>query len=88
VPCARYRTVEEAMQDPHLAVRGTLSTIPYGSGDYRLPNAAFQIAGSPTHARPYVADFDQDAEAVLGGILGYTQEQIAACRVHPDRRHK
>jgi len=48
-----------------------------------LPNAAFQISGATTHARERVADFNQDAEAILGGILGYTKEQIMACRVQP-----
>ena len=79
VPCASYRTVTETMADPHLAVRGTISTIQAGGGDYRLPNAAFQMPGMNTHARDFVADFNQNEEEILGGILGYTKEQIAAC---------
>ena len=80
-PYARFRTVQEAMNDPHLDERGTIASINYGAGEYRLPNAAFQISGATTHARDRVATFNQDAEEVLGGILGYTKEQIAACKV-------
>ena len=38
--------------------------------------------------RAYVADFNQDEEAILGGILGYTKEQIAACHVEPAHTHE
>ncbi|MBI4189665.1 MAG: CoA transferase [Betaproteobacteria bacterium] len=88
VPCARYRTVEEAMRDPHLAARGSIATVKDGGGEYRLPNAGFQISGATTHARERVADFNQDAEAILGGILGYTKEQIMACHVQPAGSHE
>ena len=88
VPCASYRTVKEAMSDPHLAVRGTIAVIKDGGGEYQLPNAAFQISGTATHARAYVADFNQNEEAILGGILGYTKEQIAACHVEPAHAHE
>lgn len=81
VPCASYRTVDEVMKDPHLAVRGTLATVVDGGGEYRLPNAGFQLSGSTTHARPRVASFNEDEEQILGGILGYTKDQIAACHV-------
>jgi CoA:oxalate CoA-transferase len=88
VPCASYRTVTDAMKDPHLAVRGTIATIIDGGGEYKLPNAPFQIPGVATHARSRVADFSQDEEAILGGILGYSKEQIAACHVKPAHDHE
>jgi crotonobetainyl-CoA:carnitine CoA-transferase CaiB-like acyl-CoA transferase len=88
VPCASYRTVKEAMSDPHLAVRGTLATIKDGGGEYKLPNAPFQISGATTHARSRVADFNQDEDEILGGILGYTKEQIAACHLEPAHSHE
>jgi len=46
-----------------------------------LPNAACQMPGMNTHARDFVADFNQNEEEILGGILGYTKEQIAACHI-------
>ena len=87
VPCASYRTVKEAMNDPHLAVRGTIDTLKYSGGEYRLPNAAFQISGANTHARAHLPEFNQDEQEILGGILGYTKEQIAACHVEPVKSH-
>jgi CoA:oxalate CoA-transferase len=81
VPCARFRTVTEAMRDPHLAARGTISTIRDGGGSYDLPNAGFRMPGHDIDAKPDVAGFDQHAEQVLGGILGYSAQMIADCRV-------
>ena len=88
VPCARYRTVTEVMADPHSDARGSIATINYGSGEYRLPNAPFQISDSATHARNHVSGFNEDADAILGGILGYSKEQIEACRVKADAAHE
>ena len=88
VPCASYRTTAEAMADPHTKARGTLATIDFGGGKYQLPNAPYLISGAATHARDLCADFDEHAQQVLGGILGYTEEQIAACRVKASGGHE
>jgi len=80
VPCAGYRTVDEAIADPHTLARGSISKLDFGGETYCLPNVPFQISESRTHARNRVAQFNENAEEVLGGILGYTKEQIDACQ--------
>ena len=75
------------MNDPHLAARGSIGTIQYGAGDYRLPNPPFQIPGVPTHVQPQVPEFDEHAKEVLQGVLGYTEEQVLACRVKRTSTH-
>lgn len=88
VPCGRYRTVDEVLEDPHEIARGSIAKVGYGSGQYyQLPNAPFQISESNTSARDLVAGFNEHAEEVLGTILGYSKEQIEACKVSPDASH-
>ena len=89
VPCGRYRSVDEVMADPHEIQRGSISKVGYGNGQYyQLPNAPFQIGGANTGARDLVAGFNEHADEVLRGMLGYTQAQIDACKVSPDAAHE
>lgn len=88
VPCASYRTVDDVLKDPHEIERGSIGAISYGSGKYQLPNAPFQLPGFTTHVRDRIANFDEDLESVLGGILGYSKEEIEACRVSPEHAHE
>ena len=70
VPCGRYRTVDEVLEDPHEIARGSIAKVGYGSGQYyQLPNAPFQISESNTSARDLVA-----AQPVLRQVL----EQVAS----------
>jgi crotonobetainyl-CoA:carnitine CoA-transferase CaiB-like acyl-CoA transferase len=79
VPISRFRTLKEAFEDPQLKDRGALSTVDVGGLPYTIPNAPFLTPGSNTRPRTVVSDLNADCEAILGGILGYSAEQIAAC---------
>lgn len=81
VPCTRYRTVAEAMCDPHVRARGVLSRVTDGAGEYWVPNAPFQMPGLDTAARPHVPELGESTIEVLTGLLDYSKEQAAACRV-------
>lgn len=85
VPNATYRTAGEAMDDPHAAARGSITSIDYGAGPYRLPNAGFRMPGYNVDARNYVPGFGADAATVLGELLGYGPAEIDACRTRADR---
>lgn len=84
VPCSRYNSFAEIMQEPHLAQRGSFAKVKDGAGEYLVTNVAFQMPGSATHARSRVPDFNADAVEVLKNILGYSPEQIKACAVEYD----
>jgi len=89
IPCGRFRSFGEAMDDPQVVARGTFSTLKWGGADYRLPNVPFQIPGVPTHVRPLIAELGQHNAEVLGDILGYTAEQIQKCApIKPMPRHR
>jgi CoA:oxalate CoA-transferase len=79
VPCSRFLTVAEAMKDPQLAERGSLSRISDGAGEFLVPNAPFQFT-TPTAAGPSVAGLGADNTAVLSGLLGFSDQRIDELR--------
>jgi CoA:oxalate CoA-transferase len=75
VPCSRFLTVADAMKDPQLSERGSLSRIKDGAGEFLVPNAPFQFT-MPTAAGPTVSRLGADSREVLSGLLGLTVEKI------------
>ena len=79
VPCARYRTVAEAMADPQTRARGALTRIKDESGEYWVPNAPFQMPGLSTAPHPHVPHLGESTVDILVELLGYSTDQAAAC---------
>ncbi len=79
VPCSRFLSVAEAMMDPQLAERGSLSKVHDAAGEFLVPNAPFQFT-MPTAAGPAVSEIGADSAEVLSGLLGYSDQQIAELR--------
>jgi len=79
VPCSRFLTVADAMKDPQLSERGSLSRIKDGAGDFLVPNAPFQFT-TPTAAGPTVSGLGADSTDVLSRLLGMSGEQIDTLR--------
>lgn len=80
VPCARYRTVREAMQDPQVVARGLFAAASDSGGSFQVPNAPFQFADGSIAIGPQVPDVDADGEDILRALLGYGDAQVAALR--------
>jgi CoA:oxalate CoA-transferase len=80
VPCSRFLTVADAMKDPQLAERGSLSEIRDRAGPFLVTNAPFQFLGTPAAAGPSVAALGADGTEVLSGLLGLSSESIDALR--------
>jgi CoA:oxalate CoA-transferase len=78
VPCSRYYTVRETLEQPHLAERGSFEVIDDGAGPLKVPNPAFKFARSMARARKHVPALSADNANVLSSVLGYSSEQIAA----------
>jgi len=89
VPCSRYFTVREALQQPHLAHRGSFEVIDDGAGPLKVPNPAFKLGNSTVRARNYVPALGGDNAVVLSSVLGYSEDRIAALYekriLHDDR---
>jgi CoA:oxalate CoA-transferase len=80
VPCSRFLTVADAMKDPQLAERGSMSEIHDRAGPFLVTNAPFQFLGTPAAAGPSVAALGADGADVLSGLLGLSSESIDALR--------
>ena len=83
VPCARYRDIDEVLDDPQLAARGAFAQVSDGAGTFKVPNPPFHMSGSRVEARDYVARLGQDAGDVLAGI-GVNADAVAALRASGD----
>ena len=81
VPCSRYKTAREMMQDPYFASRGLFAQIEDAAGPYLVTNPAFQMSGSRAEVRGSVPRLGEHADEVLGELLRYPPEQIEALRV-------
>jgi len=79
VPCSRFLTVADAIKDPQLADRGSLSRISDGAGEFLVPNAPFQFT-TPTAAGPSVSELGADSREVLSSLLGLSDRQIDELR--------
>jgi crotonobetainyl-CoA:carnitine CoA-transferase CaiB-like acyl-CoA transferase len=79
VPCARYRTVEEAMADPQLAHREAFVEVRDGAGTFRALNPPFRFSSSPASARPFAAALGEHTDQVLAAA-GYSAEDIDKLR--------
>jgi CoA:oxalate CoA-transferase len=77
VPASPYRTVKQALADPQLAHRGSVTEVHDRGGSFQALNPPFRLSAAEAAARPWVAALGEHTEAVLGQ-LGYTPREIAA----------
>ncbi|MEM9061575.1 MAG: CoA transferase [Pseudomonadota bacterium] len=72
VPCARYQTVAEAIDDPQVKARGLMSAVESGAGAFRVPGAPFHFGGAPLSVGPSVPGVGSHTEDYLGAALSQT----------------
>ena len=72
IPCAKYRTVGEAVDDPQLAYRGMIAETQDAAGRLRVPNSPFLFSHTQATAEPWVATVGQHNREILESALGYT----------------
>jgi crotonobetainyl-CoA:carnitine CoA-transferase CaiB-like acyl-CoA transferase len=80
VPCSRFLTVADALGDPQLAARGSLSEISDAAGKFLVPNAPFQFLATPAAAGPAVPGLGSDSTRVLSDLLGFSDQRIDELR--------
>lgn len=76
VPCSRYRTMAEAMADPHVQQRGFLAPVHAGDETFLVANPAFKLSRSRAEARDSVAGLGEHTGEILGEWLGLTGERL------------
>jgi len=77
VPCSRYSTIRETLQEPHLEQRGSYELIGDGGGPLKVPNLPFRFRNTSAKARDYVPALGADNGDVLERILGYSSSRVA-----------
>jgi CoA:oxalate CoA-transferase len=80
VPCSRYRSVAEAMDDPQLQEREFFSELGEAGHRFKVANTAWRMSATPTRARPLLAGLGEHTGEVLGEVLGIDEERLVALR--------
>ncbi|WP_343046795.1 CaiB/BaiF CoA-transferase family protein [Sphingomonas chungangi] len=80
VPCGRYCSVAEVLEDPQLEARGAFATICDGGGELRVTNPPFRMSGSRAEARNHVSTLGGDGPDLLRAELGMDEAAIAGLR--------
>jgi crotonobetainyl-CoA:carnitine CoA-transferase CaiB-like acyl-CoA transferase len=75
VPCAAYRTVAEAMQDPQLTHRQALFEARDAAGSFKALNPPFRMSGDGQRISNAAPSLGEHTVEVLKG-LGYSDEDI------------
>ena len=77
VPCARYATVEDVLDDPHLDARGSFARLDDGAGTFVVNNAPFRFRDSDTAIRSGAPKLGEHTGAVLTHWLNIDADLIA-----------
>ncbi len=71
----------DLLEDPHLRQRGYFVTLEHReTGTRPLPGMPYSMSRTPLRVRRAAPCLGQDTEHVLGAILGYSPQEIAALR--------
>ncbi|ODS93148.1 MAG: carnitine dehydratase [Comamonas sp. SCN 65-56] len=76
VPCSRYRSVAEAMDDPQVTARGSMAELNVGGDHFLVANAPFKMSGTPLAAQPRLAGLGENTTEVLQEMLGLSDERV------------
>lgn len=77
-PAARYRGIDEMLDDPQIAHRGQVTRARDAAGAFAVPNAPFLMSGAETAPNAWVADLGEHSRDVLEGLLGYDAKDVDA----------
>ena len=79
VPCSRVLTPLEAAAHPHLVERRTVRTVHERlAGDVMIPGFPIRFSDAPPEPDLRASDLGEHNREVLGDLLGYDDERIAA----------
>jgi crotonobetainyl-CoA:carnitine CoA-transferase CaiB-like acyl-CoA transferase len=80
VPCSRYNSVGDLLDDPQALHRGTFEKIEDAAGSLRVTNPPFRFSRGRALARNKIAALGEDSEAVLQSELGLNTDDIRKLR--------
>jgi len=81
VPCGPINTLDDVFDDAQVKARGLRVDLPHPSaGEVKLVGSPIKMSATPPEAVRHPPLLGEHTDAVLGNMLGYTPEQIAALR--------
>ncbi len=69
VPCSRYRSLGEAMTDPHSVARGVMARVPDAAGGFLVPNPPFQFADGTVGVVPSAPKLGEHTDELLANLV-------------------
>jgi CoA:oxalate CoA-transferase len=76
VPCARYATPADVLNDSHLNARGSFARLDDGSGSFVVNNAPFQFRDSDTAIRGGAPQLGEHTTSILTDLLGLDPQRV------------
>jgi formyl-CoA transferase len=81
LPCGPINSVADVFAHPQAEARGlTLATEHPTAGPVRFPGFPYKLSGTPAAVRLSPPQLGQHTAEVLGGLLGYSAEDVAGLR--------
>jgi CoA:oxalate CoA-transferase len=80
VPCSRYRSVAEAMDDPQLQAREFFTELGAGEHSFKVANLPALLSATPARARQGVARLGEHTAEVLEQVLGMAAGDVSRLR--------
>lgn len=77
VPCSRYRTVSEAIDDMDALNRNSLPFVQDAAGAFRVTNLPFKFSAAEISVGASVPPLGADTNAVLKAALGLSESEIS-----------
>ncbi len=79
-PITRFLTMEESMNLPQVAVRGSQVIANDGRGDIKMPNTPLRSKYADNRLRPLISEYGQHNQEIFGGLLGLSEAELTALR--------
>jgi crotonobetainyl-CoA:carnitine CoA-transferase CaiB-like acyl-CoA transferase len=80
VPCSRYRTVRQAMDDTQTTARGLMAEIGGVDDRCRVANPPYHFSVTRAQARSDIPSLGQHSGEILSTTLGYSAQEVAELR--------
>lgn len=80
VPCARYRSVRDILDDPRAAAQGRYATVEDGAGKYLVPNLPYSFRNSRAGVGGHVPSLGEHSQQILEELLALSPAEVARIR--------
>ena len=81
IPCGPMNTIDKVVNDPQVAHRGMITEVEHRKlGKLRTHNTPLKLSRTPARVDRAAPELGEHSEEVLKGLLGMTDDEVAALR--------